>query len=264
MYVRACMACAAVVLLGLVGCSSGDDPGGTVTGRVTVFAAASLKESFTDLAHAFEQTHPGSKVQLSFAGSQQLAVQITQGAPANVFASADLNTMQNVVASGRITKGNVTPLAKNLLVVVAWYSSKVGSLEDLARPHTRVILAASKVPVGAYSVQALDKASQALNRPDFAKSVLANVLSYEQDVRAVLTKVQLGEADAGIVYLTDAAGATRVRTIPIPDAMNVNAEYWIAPLDQWNDASKAFVAFALSPNGAQIMKTHGFIPLSPK
>jgi molybdate transport system substrate-binding protein len=229
-----------------------------------VFAAASLKEAFEDVAAAFTAARPGARVTFNFAGSQQLVQQIGQGAPADVFASANTRQMAAAIASGRIVSGTQQVFARNRLVVVLPADNPAGvrQLQDLARPGLRLVLAAREVPAGQYALEFLDKASA---DPAFGaayrEDVLKNARSFEENVRAVLAKVSLGEADAGIVYVSDAAAAD-VAQLAIPDALNVIAEYPIAALRDAADPAQAaaFVALVLSADGQRILAEHGFIP----
>lgn len=234
---------------------------------LTVLAAASLTESFTELGKMFEAQNPGVTVAYSFAGSQQLAQQLGQGAEADVFASANNKQMRAVVDAGRVDKDAPQVFVKNRLVVIYPKDNPAGltELKDLAKPGIKLDLGDQSVPVGQYSIDFLDKAAQ---NPDygvrFKDDVLKNVVSYEDNVKAVVTKVSLGEADAGIVYLTDitADAADRVGTLDIPDDLNTIATYPIAPISDCKNAdlANAFIAFVLSADGQQVMANYGFVP----
>ncbi len=237
---------------------------------LTVFAAASLKEAFTELGQAFQARRAGVAISFNFAGSQQLAQQLAAGAPADVFASANQRQMDAAAEVGRVAPGAAQPFAGNRLIVVLPGDNPAGlhTLPDLARPGLRIVLAAEVVPVGQYSLEFLEKASGDPAFPaSFKDGVLANVMSYEENVRAVLSKVALGEADAGIVYLSDVAGdgADRVQRLDIPDALNALAVYPIAPIaDSARPAlAETFVAFVLSADGQAILVRHGFLPIGP-
>jgi molybdate transport system substrate-binding protein len=233
--------------------------------QVTVYAAVSLREAFTALAGAFETANPGTRVVMSFGGSQALAEQIAQAAPVDVFASANQKTMDRAVASGRIDASAVSVFARNRLICVTASGRQppVSTLADLARPGVKLVLADARVPVGQYALDFLARASAS---PEFgaaySATVIANVVSYEEDVRAVFGKVALGEADAGIVYVTDiAAGeAGKVGRIEIPDALNTLAVYPIAALRDAPASARAFAEFVHSPAGQDILKAHGFLP----
>ena len=230
---------------------------------ITVFAAASLTDAFSELGRSFEAAHTQYQVRFNFAGSQQLAQQLAQGAPADVFASADERQMAVAIESGRVRRDAAQPFAHNELVVVTPAANPAGIdvLQDLAQPGVTLVLAAPLVPAGQYALEVLRRAS-----PTFRDEVLANVVSYEQNVRAVLTKVALGEADAGIVYASDVggAGAAGVHVIQIPPDVNSRATYPIAVVDDSRQPApaRAFVAFVLSPAGQERLAAYGFIPVS--
>ena len=226
-----------------------------------VSAAASLTEAFQEIARAFEKARPGDSVELNLAGSQVLRTQIEQGAPVDVFASADLAHADALKASGLL--GPYKVFARNkVVVVVPAHESKVGRLQDLARPGIKVVVAGAAVPVGRYTTQVLAKlAAAGLFGDDFQARVQANVASQETNVRAVLSKVALGEADAGFVYTTDAATVPdKVRTIDIPSRYNVVAEYPIGIVAKSTaaDKAKAFVAIVLGDEGQAILRRYGF------
>jgi molybdate transport system substrate-binding protein len=254
----------ALALLGLpTGASSLAEP---APATVTVFAAASLTESFRELGRAFEQQHPGSTVQFSFAGSQQLALQLEQGAPADVFASADQRWMDYVRDKG-LVEGETPVFARNRLVVIVPRTNpaRIGRLEDLVRRGTKVVLAAEQVPAGKYSREALTKLAASPGFPaDYDRRVLANVVSQEENVKSVVSKVQLGEADAGVVYQSDVtpAVARYVRDLEIPQQSNVIAEYPIAVVKSARnaDAARQFVALVRSAEGQRVLQAHRLIP----
>jgi molybdate transport system substrate-binding protein len=235
---------------------------------LTVFAAASLTEAFRELGRVFEQRHAGTTVQFSFAGSQQLALQMEQGAPADVFASADQRWMDYVKDQGLVERE--TPVfARNRLVVIVPRTNpaRIGKLEDLVRRGTKVVLAAEQVPVGKYSREALEKlAASSGFPPDYDRRVLANVVSQEENVKGVVSKVQLGEADAGMVYRSDVTPAVGryVRELEIPDASNVIAEYPIAVVKSARngEAARQFVALVRSAEGQGVLQAHRLIPVT--
>lgn len=236
-----------------------------LSGSLTVFAAASLTDGFEELATAFEAAYPGASITYNFAGSQQLAAQISEGAPVDVFASANRSQMDVAIKSTRVISGSQQTFVRNRLVVITSKDNPGGiaTLQDLAKPGLRLILADSSVPVGQYSLDFLGKASAL---PEFTESysptVLANVVSFENNVRLVLTKVALGEGDAGIVYTTDAAlDDGNIQQIVIPDDLNTIASYPIAPIaDSANPAlAQAFIMFVLGPEGQRILVKYGFI-----
>ncbi|HEV2237570.1 MAG TPA: molybdate ABC transporter substrate-binding protein, partial [Ktedonobacterales bacterium] len=226
---------------------------------LTVFAAASLKAAFTKIGQQYQTAHPNVTVNFSFGGSDALAAQINQGAPADVFASANITQMNVVVTAGNIAASTVQTFAHNRLVVVVPKANpaNIQTLQDLAKPGIRLDLAAATVPAGQYAVAFLTKASA---DPSFGASykanVLKNVVSYETDVATVLNKVSLGEADAGIVYTTDAqTTASTVTTISIPDALNTIAVYPIAPVKSSANAATAtsFVTDVASSDGQAVL-----------
>lgn len=232
---------------------------------LTVMAAASLTESFTELGSQFEAQHPGVKVVYNFAGSQQLVEQLTQGAAADVFASASKKYMTSAIDAKLVVDTDSHVFARNRLIVIYPKNNKAGiaALTDLAKPGIKVVLAAQVVPVGQYALDFLDKA---VKDPAFGASykdnVIKNVVSYEDNVKAVLTKVSLDEADAGIVYVTDitADAKASVGTLDIPDALNTIATYPIARLSASKNAdlAEAYVSFVLSPEGQAVLSKYGF------
>lgn len=232
---------------------------------LTVFAAASLTDAMAALGHTFESSHPGTKVQFSFAGSQQLALQLQQGAKADVFASADERWMQAVRDSGLIA-GEPAVFARNRLVVVLPKTNPAGirRLQDLARAGLKIVIGAEAVPVGKYTRQMLEQLSaQPGFGKDFGARVLANVASYEENVKGVVAKVQLGEADAGLVYRSDATGpsAVQLSTLDIPEAANVIAIYPIAVTAVSANPTLAagFIDLVESAEGQAALQQAGFM-----
>jgi molybdate transport system substrate-binding protein len=231
---------------------------------LTVFAAASLTGSFTEIGKAFEAANPGVTVTLNFAGSQALRTQIEQGAAADVLATASHKDMDTLVTESLVASG-YKDFANNLLVVILppKNPANVQTLADLAKPGLKLILEDKSVPAGAYSLQILDNMSKdPTYGADFSKNVLANVVSYETDVKSVVSKVDLGEGDAGIVYVTDASATPDLKTISIPSNFNVIAKYPISALVKAPNAdlAAAFVAYVQSTDGQAIMKKWGFAP----
>ena len=229
---------------------------------VRVFAAASLTQAFREIGAVYGKARPGDRVEFNFAGSQLLRTQIEQGAPADVFASADPEHMEAL----RRKRLAVAPrvFARNRLVVVTPAGrGTVRRLADLARPGVKVVLAGPTVPAGRYALQALRKMNGVPPFPrDFSRRVEANVVSRETNVRAVLAKVALGEADAGFVYGTDAAAARgRVRVLPIPARLNVTATYPVAIVaaGRTKPGANAFMGEVLSPRGQVILRKYGFL-----
>ncbi|CAN5401176.1 molybdate ABC transporter substrate-binding protein [soil metagenome] len=208
-----------------------------------VYAAASLKEAFATIGTAFEKAHPDTKVRLTFSGSQTLSAQIANGAPADVFASASSKNLKDL----GFDPGTKRVFATNRLVVVGG-----PSFRDLSKAK-RIVLGAPAVPAGGYADFALAAAGRKWGAEWFA-AVQANVVSRENDVRAVLAKVQLGEADAGIVYASDAKGQ------PVPPAFQPRIEYPLVVLREAREPglAKAFVALVLGKAGRQALQARGF------
>lgn len=227
--------------------------GAALHGNIAVFAAASLTESFKALGAAFERAHPGVTVQFNFAGTPTLVTQIEQGAPADVFASADTANMEKLQGDGFVV-GTPAVFAHNKLeiVVAAGNPKQISSLADLAKPGLIYISEGPTVPAGKYSLQALAKAA-----------VSVTPKSLETDVKGVVSKIELGEADAGIVYRTDvkAAGA-KVEGIPIPDVDNVIASYPMAAVKGSSNsaAAAAFIEYVRSSIGQAKLESFGFLP----
>jgi molybdate transport system substrate-binding protein len=265
------------VLLVLIGALSacGSSPASnsstpTTASPVTlnVFAAASLTNAFNNIGKAFHNAHPNVTVTFNFAGSQALATQINQGAPVDVFASANQKQMDVVIQAGGADASASKVFAQNLLVVMTPKNNpgQITTLQDLAKPGLKIVLADKSVPAGQYAIDFLTKASA---DPGFGKNyqanVTKNVVSYETDVETVVTKVVQGEADAGIVYVTDAlANVSQINEIAIPANLQTLAAYPIAPLKDSKNAATAqqFVDFVLSSDGQAILANYGFMPPS--
>lgn len=230
------------------GAEAASSASGAPKADLTVLAASSLTDVFKEAGAAYEKENPGTKVTFSFAGSQELAAQVKQGAPADALVTADTKTMDGLSGD----TGKPTVIAKNRLVIATGEGNpeKVENLKDLADPKLKVVLAAPEVPVGRYSEQILD-----------AQKIEVEPVSQEPNVRAVLSKVELGEADAGLVYKTDAATATdKVDAIEIPDAENAIASYPAATLkaSEHSEAAAAFVAWLSTPAAQKILQGAGF------
>ena len=260
-----------VLALAVASTACADQPtpaadGAAETVGLQVFAAASLTAAFQEIGDTFAVDHPEADLAFNFAGSQQLASQIKEGAQADVFASANQRQMDGVVAAGDVISGTQRAFARNRLVVVIPPDNpaELRGLADLGRPDLKMVLAAKAVPAGSYALAFLGKASA---HPDFtpaySATVMANVVSFEDDIVGVLGKVAQGEADAGIVYLSDVSGPAdpKVLRIDIPEALNVIATYPIAPLAnaQHPDLAQAFVDHVLSPQGQAVLVKHGFM-----
>ncbi|MQY27030.1 molybdate ABC transporter substrate-binding protein [Nocardia aurantia] len=247
---------AAVAAVGLLaGCGSGDskDSGGpTGTTTLTVFAAASLNHVFTDLGATFEKAHPGTKVAFSFAGSSDLAAQLNQGAPADVFASADQANMDKVVKTNRITAAPQTFATNTLTIVTPPGNPKhIAALADLAQPGLRLVVCAAQVPCGSATKKVTTSAHVAISP-----------VSEESAVTDVLAKVTSGEADAGLVYVTDAAGAGgKVTTVAFPESAGAVNVYPIAPVadSKHADLAQQFDALITGPEGRAALAKAGFV-----
>lgn len=228
-----------------------------------VYAASSLTEAFREMEAAYEAADPGVDVALTLAGSQVLRLQIEQGARADVFASANPEHIDALVRAGLIDERRA--FAANELVVVTPLGDPAGieRFEHLPKAR-RLVIGTPNVPVGIYAREALRRAD-ALFGAGFADSVLARVVSEESNVRLIRAKVELGEADAAIVYGTDARASDRVRRVAIPAAANVRAEYHIGVGREASDPerARAFVAFVRSGDGRAILARHGFLVDAP-
>lgn len=250
------LAAAAVLVMAAAGCgdvgASESGAGGGEGGRtLTVFAAASLTEAFGALGRTFEGSHPGVRVRFGFGGSSTLAQQITQGAPADVFASASPATMRTVTDAGDAA-GPPRVFTRNRLVIAVPKDNpgKVSEVGDLSAPGLKVVLCAVRVPCGAAAQKALG-----------AAGVEVEPASRERDVKAVLTKVALGEADAGLVYRTDAkAAAGEVTGIEFPEAAQAVNDYPIAEVAQAPQPALAeeFIRLVLGPQGRTALSRAGF------
>lgn len=253
------VAVALALALGLAGCGDDDASSSSTTeagesgpaGAITVFAAASLTESFTELKEAFETEHPDATVEVNFGPSSSLAIQITEGAPADVFASASPSQMEVVVDAGA-AEGEARDFAGNRLEIAVPPDNpgQVEGLADFAREELLIGLCAEEVPCGQFGRELL---SQAGVRPAIDTN--------ETDVRALLTKVGSGELDAGIVYVTDVQAADgEVEGIEVAEDENVVATYPIVPLAESGapEVASAFVDFVLSEEGFAVLESYGF------
>jgi molybdate transport system substrate-binding protein len=240
-----------------------------IQGQLTIFTAASLTDAFQEMGTAIEQANAGTQVIFNFAGSPTLRTQLTQGARADVFASADEPNMQGAQKDGTIASEPRIFVRNRLVVIVpAAHPAQVMRLQDLAKSGVKLVLTNKEVPVGNYSRQALTKMSQdAAFGPEFATRVLANLVSEEANVKQVVAKVQLGEAEAGIVYASDVTPAVRgaVQVLAIPDPFNVIAHYPIAVVRETSNpaGARAFIDYVLSPAGQAILTKHGFLAVEP-
>jgi molybdate transport system substrate-binding protein len=235
---------------------------------LTVFAAASLADAFSEIGRDFEAAHPGVTVTFNFAGSGSLRTQLEQGAVADIFASANQTEMDTLVADDLVVANSSRVFLNNTLLIIlpASNPANIKTLQDLAHPGIKLVLGDTTVPAGKYARQILANLdTDPAFTSDFSARVLANLVSNETNVRQVVAKVQLGEADAGIVYVSDAVAAPELKTIEFPTTDNVIAKYPIAALKSapQPDLAADFIAFVLSPDGQAILKEWGFIPVAP-
>jgi molybdate transport system substrate-binding protein len=242
-----------VVLCALFACSPDEslvDAPPEIGETIVVFAASSLTGAFEDLAGSYNDAHQNTAFRFNFLSSSDLATQLLQGAEADVYASADQANMEKVVAAGLVA-GDPKVFVRNELQIVVAPGNPLGieSLEDLADPELVLALCVEECPAGAYARAALDKAGVAVE-PD----------SLEPDVKAVATRVELGEADAGIVYASDVAAlGDSASGVPIPDRNNVIATYSIAVLKAASSEASGFVDLVLSEPGREVLEKHGFL-----
>lgn len=233
---------------------------------LNVFAAASLTEAFNTMAPIFEKAEPCAKLVFNFAGSQKLSQQIQDGAPVDVFASASGKNMDEVKTAGLVADDASQIFARNGLAVVVCPSSKftIAEVKDLAQPGLKLVVADKTVPVGDYTNQFLDKAvADSTLGQAFADAVKANEVSFEADVKSVLAKVDVCEADAGIVYKSDAFTdkTEGIKSFLIPEELNILAKYPIAMVKASANPELAqkFIDFVLSAEGQQILEDNGFL-----
>jgi molybdate transport system substrate-binding protein len=223
-----------------------------VSGDITVFAAASLTGAFTDIGAAFTKANPDAKVTFSFDASSALVQQITQGAPADVFASADTANMDKLT-SGSLNGTEPVTFATNLLAIIVPKGNQAGitGVADLAKPEVKVVVCAPEVPCGKYATSIFKNAN-----------ITVRPVSQEQNVKGVVTKVTSGEADAGIVYITDVqAAGDKAEAVTVPADRNVVARYPIASVktSTKTDVDQAFIDFVLGSDGQKILASYGFM-----
>ena len=259
--VAAIIACVLVSGCGAAGGSPSSAPVG-----LTVYAASSLTAAFKDLAAAYQATTPSVTITLSFDASSALRAQIEQGAPADVFASAD-TANPAALANAGLTAGAPASFARNTLTVIVptGASSAIASPVDLAKPGLRIIAAGDAVPITRYANQLLANLAKQPGYPaDFAARVVANIASREDNVKAVVAKIELGEGDAAIVYVTDAKASAKLRTVEVPAAANVPATYAgvVVKASRQQSAAAAFLAWLATPPAQAILARYGFQPPS--
>lgn len=232
---------------------------------LTIFAAASLTDAFGEMESSLEEARPNLDIVIETAGSQTLVTQLSEGAPADVLATANMSTMQTAQADGLIN-GDPTTFTGNRLVIVAPMDNPAGitSLDDLAQDDLALVLANADVPAGAYARTAFCDYDADGDAPEgFLDAISGNIVSEEQDVRTVLTKAQLGEADAGVVYASDAEAARlsgqKLSVIEFPDTVPTTAAYPIAPVAGGNtELANAFIAYVMSDKGQRTLQEYGF------
>lgn len=234
---------------------------------LNVFAAASLTESFKEIQKDYHAAHPNIDIIYNFNGSQALAQQLSDGAAGDIFASADQTTMQKAVEAGIVTQSQVFAQNKLVVIIPASNPGHIASLKDLAQSGTKLVVGAPAVPVGKYGLQMLDTLGAASSYGlAYEKSVKANIVSQEENVKAVVQKVQLGEADAGIVYQTDVTTALdgKVTKIEIPDEFNVLANYPVAVTKGAAHSQEAqdFVTYLLSAKGQATLTRYHFLSIN--
>jgi molybdate transport system substrate-binding protein len=257
-----------VTLAALTGCTSRSAAGRT---ELVVYAASSLTDAFPAIADAFEDEHPEVRIIFNFSGSATLRSQLEFGAPADVYAAADSIQMRLAVDAG-VVDSTVKVFASNsMAIVVPANGAVVKSLVDIGNPGVKVVLASDQVPAGAYTLELLAKMGTARavgGEPGFQSSVLSNVVSREMNVREVLAKVVLGEADVGFVYATDAtrlANGNRVGVLAVPVAQNVTTHLLVGMVNDSDqrDLAAMFIEFATSAEGTTILTQAGFGPAVP-
>ena len=231
---------------------------------LTIYGAASLKAALTKAKAAYETANPGTTLTISTDSSSALETQIEQGAPADVFLSADITNPKKLVDKG-LAGGDVVPFAGNKLTIVVPTSNPAGITmpKDLANPGVKVIAAGDTVPITKYATQLVANLAKEAGYPaDFVAKYTANIQSREDNVAALLSKIALDQGDAGIVYVTDAKASDKVKPIDVPDSANVPAAYdgVVVEASQNPVAAKAFLDWFAGPDGQAILKDLGFLP----
>ena len=238
--------------------------GSGASGELQIYAAASLKTALNKAADAWHAANPGSTLTISTDSSSALETKIEQGAPADVFLSADTTNPKKLVDGG-LASGDVVPIAGNRLVIIVPKDNPAGiqSPKDLAKPGIKVIAAGDKVPITKYATQLVANLAKEPGYPaDFVAAYAANVASQEDSVSGIVSKVELGEGDAGIVYVTDAKGSDKVDTIDVPYTANVPAVYGavVVKASHNQEGAKAFLDWLAGPDGQAILASFGFLP----
>jgi molybdate transport system substrate-binding protein len=233
---------------------------------LTIFAAASLAGVLEEVKGAYEAAHPGTTLTLSTDSSSALATQIEQGAPADVFLSADTTSPKKLVDGG-FSVGEAATFAANRLTVVvpADNPARIASPADLARPGVKIIAAGDEVPITTYAKQLVANFAKEAGYPaGFEAAYAANVVSKEDNVKAVIAKIEIGEGDAAIVYVTDAKASTGVTTVTVPDAANVTARYAgiVVGASPDQEPARMFLGWLTGPDGQAVLSRFGFLPPS--
>jgi molybdate transport system substrate-binding protein len=259
-YRRAVSRCLAAALLGLLACKGSEPQPTAAEDKLVVFAATSLRDAFTAMSETFKSAHPSVEITFNFAGTQELRTQLEQGAAVDVFASADQRHMDELVKAGRAAEPVAFARNEPVIVVAKEAAQTIHGLADLPAA-SRLVIGTPDLPIGRYALQILDKASGSLGA-DYRAKVEAKVVSRELNVRQVLNKVKLGEAEAGFVYRTDALAAPELSVVAIPSELNVIAEYPIAVVSsaQHPQLARAWVDFVRSSAGQSALQHAGFLP----
>ena len=246
--------------------ASSSAPASAAAGSLTIYGAASLKAALGKAKTAYEAAYPGATLTISTDSSSALETKIEQGAPADVFLSADTTNPQKLIDKG-LAGGALTKFAGNLLTVIVPTANPAGitSPADLAKTGVKIIAAGDTVPITKYATQLVANLAKESGYPvDFAARYTANVVSREDNVAAVVSKIELGEGDAGVVYVTDAKTSTKVTTITVPPSANVPATYGGLTVKASTNAAAAtaFLTWFSGPDGQAILASFGFLPPS--
>jgi molybdate transport system substrate-binding protein len=248
----------------LAACSSSGASPSAAGGELTIYGAASLKGALDKAKAAYETANPGATLTISTDSSSALETQIEQGAPADVFLSADTTNPKKLVDKGLADGDPVTFAGNKLTIIVPTANpARIASPSDLAKAGIKVIAAGDEVPITKYATQLVENLAKEAGYPaDFAAAYAANVASKEDNVKAVVAKIELGEGDAGIVYVTDAATSDKVKTIDVPEAANVPATYdgVVVKASKNTAAARAFLDWFAGPDGEAILSDLGFLP----
>jgi molybdate transport system substrate-binding protein len=244
----------------------GSSPASAAAVELTIFAAASLAGVLEEVKGAYEAAHPGTALTLSTDSSAALATQIEQGAPADVFLSADTTNPKKLVDGG-FSAGEAVTFAANRLTIVAPADNpaRIASPADLGRPGVKIIAAGDEVPITTYAQQLVANLAKGAGYPaGFEAAYAANVVSKEDNVKAVIGKIEIGEGDAAIVYVTDAKASTGVTTVAVPDAVNVTARYAgiVVAASPDQEPARLFLGWLTGPDGQAVLSRFGFLPPS--